>query len=104
MASTLIAVALASLIAAPTVPAVAMADTDVPLLLVQQRNGDGQSRDSSDGGGRVDCRAAAGRALGQTGGQLLSARPAGGSCVVTVLVPGKGNERPRKMTVRVPAR
>ena len=50
-----------------------------------------------------DCSAAASQVVAQTGGQLLSAVPdGGGSCVVTVLVPGNGSERPRKVTVRVP--
>ena len=42
------------------------------------------------------------RDVAQTGGELLSAQPKGDTCVVTVLVPGKGNARPRKVTVRVP--
>ncbi|MGF0536748.1 hypothetical protein ACQQ2Q_02055 [Agrobacterium sp. ES01] len=50
----------------------------------------------------ADCSAAASRVVAQTGGQLLSAKPSGGNCVVTVLVPGNGNERPRKVTVKVP--
>lgn len=50
-----------------------------------------------------DCGAAAARVVAQTGGQLLSAQPSGdGSCTVTVLVPGQGNERPKKITMRVP--
>ncbi|WP_408015680.1 hypothetical protein [Rhizobium alarense] len=49
-----------------------------------------------------DCAAAARQVVAQTGGQLLSAQPRNGTCVVTVLVPGKGSERPRKVTVRVP--
>lgn len=49
-----------------------------------------------------DCSAAAAQVVAQTGGQLLSATPQGNACVVTVLVPGNGNERPRKVTVRVP--
>lgn len=54
----------------------------------------------------ADCSAAAARVVAQTGGQLLSATPStqGGRsvCNVTVLVPGHGNERPRKVTVSVP--
>lgn len=52
----------------------------------------------------VGCGAAASRVVEETGGQLLSAQPSGDgqSCVVTVLVQGSGNERPRKVTVRVP--
>ena len=49
-----------------------------------------------------DCSAAARQVVAETGGELLSAQPRNGECVVTVLVPGKGNARPRKMTVRVP--
>lgn len=50
-----------------------------------------------------DCGAAAARVVAETGGQLLSAQPSGdGSCTVTVLVPGQGDERPKKVTVRVP--
>ncbi|MGQ3211638.1 MAG: hypothetical protein ACT6U0_09450 [Shinella sp.] len=49
-----------------------------------------------------DCSDAAAQVLAQTGGELLSAQPKGDTCVVTVLVPGKGNARPRKVTVRVP--
>lgn len=48
-----------------------------------------------------DCRAAAAKAVEQTGGQLLSAQPDGQNCVITVLVQGNG-ERPRKVTVRLP--
>jgi len=52
----------------------------------------------------ADCGAAASRVVSETGGQLLSAQPSsdGQTCVVTVLVQGNGNERPRKVTVRVP--
>lgn len=49
-----------------------------------------------------DCSNAAAQVVAQTGGELLSAKPDGDSCVVTVLVPGNGNARPRKVTVRVP--
>ena len=49
-----------------------------------------------------DCSNAAAQVVADTGGELLSAEPSGDSCVVTVLVPGKGNARPRKVTVRVP--
>ncbi|MCQ0989597.1 hypothetical protein [Jiella marina] len=52
-----------------------------------------------------DCSGAASRAARQTGGQVLSVstRNQGGQmvCVVTVLVPGKGNERPRKRTITI---
>jgi hypothetical protein len=52
----------------------------------------------------ADCGSAASRVVSDTGGQLLSAQPSsdGQTCVVTVLVQGSGNERPRKVTVRVP--
>ena len=53
---------------------------------------------------QANCQAAAQQVVSQTGGQLLSVSPTGdGRCAVTVLVPGKGNERPRKTTVTVPA-
>ncbi|MAZ82670.1 MAG: hypothetical protein CML31_07290 [Rhizobiales bacterium] len=58
-------------------------------------------------GTAADCSSAASRVVSQTGGQLLSATPQnqGGQtvCVITVLVPGNGNERPKKVTVSVPA-
>lgn len=61
---------------------------------------------TGDGGDVVwvagDCSAAAAEVVAETGGELLSAQPRGDVCVVTVLVPGKGNARPRKVTVRVP--
>lgn len=52
----------------------------------------------------ADCGSAASRVVSETGGQLLSAQPTadGQTCIVTVLVQGSGNERPRKVTVRVP--
>jgi hypothetical protein len=54
----------------------------------------------------ADCSGAANQVVGQTGGQLLSAsaQTQGGQvvCVITVLVPGNGNERPKKVTVSVP--
>ncbi|MFN3321019.1 MAG: hypothetical protein ACK4ZU_00205 [Allorhizobium sp.] len=49
----------------------------------------------------ADCRAAAARAAAEEGGQLLSVHESGGECVIVVLVPGNGNERPRKVTKRV---
>lgn len=53
----------------------------------------------------ADCSGAAKRVVGETGGQLLSvsASSQGGSsvCVVTVLVPGTGAERPKKVTKTV---
>ncbi|MBO0904929.1 hypothetical protein [Jiella sonneratiae] len=52
-----------------------------------------------------DCSGAASRAARQTGGQVLSVstQTQGGQtvCVVTVLVPGKGDQRPRKQTVTI---
>ena len=60
----------------------------------------GASRDVVEVSG--DCSNAASQVVAQTGGELLSAQPKGDTCVVTVLVPGKGNARPRKVTVRVP--
>lgn len=50
----------------------------------------------------ADCSEAARQVVAETGGELLSAQPRNGVCVVTVLVPGKGSARPRKITVRVP--
>ncbi|WP_394690011.1 hypothetical protein [Hoeflea sp.] len=54
----------------------------------------------------ADCSRAASQVVGQTGGQLLSAsaKTQGGQavCVITVLVPGNGSERPKKVTVSVP--
>jgi hypothetical protein len=49
----------------------------------------------------ADCRAAAARVVAEVGGQLLSVRESGGECVIVVLVPGNGSERPRKVTMRV---
>ncbi|MBB5274225.1 hypothetical protein HNR26_000263 [Rhizobium rosettiformans] len=49
----------------------------------------------------ADCRAAAARVVAEVGGQLLSVRGSGGECVIVVLVPGSGSERPRKVTMRV---
>lgn len=48
-----------------------------------------------------DCSGAAAQVAAQTGGQVLSAQPSNGQCVITVLVPGNGGP-PKKMTVRVP--
>lgn len=54
----------------------------------------------------ADCSGAAAQVVGSTGGQLLSASAETGGgqtvCEITVLVPGSGNERPKKVTVRVP--
>ncbi|MCB8836088.1 hypothetical protein [Aurantimonas sp. VKM B-3413] len=52
-----------------------------------------------------DCSGAAARAESQTGGKVLSVstQQQGGQmvCVVTVLVPAQGGERPRKKTVTI---
>ncbi|WP_250939928.1 hypothetical protein [Allorhizobium sonneratiae] len=67
--------------------------------LAQNERGNAADQKAS---GRVDCRAAAEKAVEDTGGQLLSVRLSGGQCVITILVPGSGdNGRPRKMTVQV---
>ena len=54
----------------------------------------------------ADCSGAANQVVRQPGGQLpsASAQSSGGGtvCVITVLVPGSGNERPKKVTVSVP--
>jgi len=54
----------------------------------------------------ADCSGAANQVVRQTGGQLLSAsaKTSGGQtvCVITVLVPGNGYDRPKKVTVSVP--
>ncbi len=51
-----------------------------------------------------DCTAAAQQVVDETGGQLLSAEPAGDgqSCIITVLVQGDGTSRPRRIRVQVP--
>ncbi|TPW32768.1 hypothetical protein [Pararhizobium mangrovi] len=53
----------------------------------------------------TDCNSAAQRVVSNTGGQLLSvsATTEGGksACRVTVLVPSKGDKRPRKVTKTV---
>ncbi|TDH38858.1 hypothetical protein E2A64_07120 [Pseudohoeflea suaedae] len=53
----------------------------------------------------TDCSRAVARVVSETGGELLSATPQnrGGRnvCVVTVLVPGHGDERPKKLTLTV---
>lgn len=55
---------------------------------------------------QADCSAAAAQAAAQTGGQVLSvsASSQGGRtvCVVTVLIPGQGGERPRRTTITIP--
>jgi len=50
----------------------------------------------------ADCGSAAAAACAQVGcTQVLSVRSDGGSCVVTLLVPGRQGQPPRKQTVRV---
>lgn len=76
---------------------------DVPVVIVQAQNehGDNNNTDTKSNG-RVDCRNAAAKAVDQSGGQLLSVRLSGNQCVITILVPGTGdNARPRKMTIQV---
>lgn len=82
----------------------AQAATMMPVATVSQdlRAPDGTAIVRTSG----DCSGAASQVVGQTGGQLLSASPQtqGGQavCVITVLVPGNGNDRPKKVTVTVP--
>lgn len=69
---------------------------------VEQAENDTPSKTEAKPQGRVDCRNAADRAVEDSGGQLLSVRLSGGQCVITILVPGQGdNARPRKMTIQV---
>ena len=84
MASSLILATLAVGMAGLTPPAI---DRQSDILLVAE-----------------DCGNAAERVVADTGGQLLSAQPApnGKACIITVLVQGKGNERPRRVRVKVP--
>ncbi|QLF69879.1 hypothetical protein FE840_010210 [Peteryoungia desertarenae] len=49
----------------------------------------------------LDCNAIARQVAAEEGGDLLSVDESGGQCVVTVLVPASGGERPRKVTRRV---
>ncbi|TNB47017.1 hypothetical protein FF124_15840 [Martelella lutilitoris] len=53
----------------------------------------------------ADCAAAAAAVVRSTGGELLSAVPAqgGNSCQVTVIIPAKDGNMPRKITQTVPA-
>ncbi len=52
----------------------------------------------------ADCAAAASSVVRSTGGELLSAVPAqDGSCQVTVIIPAKDGDMPRKVTQTVPA-
>ncbi|NKN39605.1 hypothetical protein HFC70_24975 [Agrobacterium sp. a22-2] len=98
MASSLIIASIAAGLAGSPMPDAAAFAQPLPVVQVQAQGNNGKSR--SDGGG--DCRAAVSRALQQSGGTLLSVRPSGGQCLVTVLIPGKGNARPRKETIPVP--
>ena len=54
---------------------------------------------------QVDCRRAAEEAAAKTGGKVLSVQSRNGAggpvCVVTVLVPGKNGERPRKRVLTI---
>ena len=71
----------------------------------------GETAELSEGGPALiriaagDCSAAAARAESQTGGKVLSVstQQQGGQmvCVVTVLVPAQGGDRPRKKTVTI---
>ncbi|MCM2395251.1 hypothetical protein NBH19_04020 [Rhizobium sp. S95] len=93
MASLMVITGLAAGLAVPSWPYFASdATTPAPVLI--------QSQDDSNRA-RTDCRAAAARAVSEVGGQLLSVRQSGGQCIITVLVPGSGNERPRKVTMQV---
>lgn len=53
----------------------------------------------------ADCAAAAAAVVKSTGGELLSAVPTqdGDSCEVTVIIPAKDGNMPRKITQTVPA-
>ena len=93
MASIMIIAGLAvGLATSPVAERVGTGAVTAPLVLVQS---------SDDNGGGVDCRSAAYRVVEEVGGQLLSVRQSGNDCVITVLIPGNGNERPRKVTMRV---
>lgn len=96
MASIMIIAGLAAGLAASPVPdSLGIGVMSGPVVLAQAQSGDS----GPDGG--VDCRSAAYRAVEEVGGQLLSVRQSGNECVITVLIPGSGNERPRKVTMRV---
>ncbi|MGG7518524.1 hypothetical protein ACQ3G6_11615 [Allorhizobium undicola] len=91
----------AALIAWVMLPGATTSVPDISGLVVPVDN-QRSDADNADGDDRVDCRSAASRAVEETGGQLLSVRLSGGQCVITMLVPGSGdNARPRKMTVQV---
>jgi hypothetical protein len=101
MASKSIIGSIAAGLTAWTVPTTTPSVRDAPVVIVQAQNehGDGTNRQSDQ---RVDCRSAAAKAVDQSGGQLLSVRLSGNQCVITILVPGTGdNARPRKMTIQV---
>lgn len=96
MASIMIIAGLAAGMAASPVPdSLGIGAMTGPIVLAQAQSGD------SGSDGNVDCRSAAYRAVEEVGGQLLSVRQSGNECVITVLIPGSGNERPRKVTMRV---
>ena len=51
----------------------------------------------------ADCGSAASAACAQAGcSQILSVQESGGTCVVTMLVPGANGQPPRRQTVSVP--
>ncbi|MGE0584726.1 MAG: hypothetical protein AB7O39_06265 [Flavobacteriaceae bacterium] len=49
------------------------------------------------------CGQAAAQAAASTGGQVIGVRQAGQSCIVTVLVPGRGGNPPRRVVMTLPA-
>ena len=49
------------------------------------------------------CGRAAAQAAASTGGQVIGVRQAGQSCIVTVLVPGRGGNPPRRVVMTLPA-
>ncbi|MBB4954471.1 parvulin-like peptidyl-prolyl isomerase [Agrobacterium vitis] len=102
MASKSIIGSIAAGLTAWTVPATTASVPDAPVVIVQAQNERGDGSASKPADQRVDCRNAAARAVDQSGGQLLSVRLSGNQCVITILVPGTGdNARPRKMTIQV---
>ena len=49
------------------------------------------------------CGRAAAQAAASTGGQVIGVRQAGQSCIVTVLVTGRGGNPPRRVVMTLPA-
>lgn len=91
-------------VSAPTVPdAPTVPGASVVMVQTQNEHADNSStNEETKPNSRVDCRNAAAKAVDQSGGQLLSVRLSGNQCVITILVPGTGdNARPRKMTIQV---